>query len=177
MCRCGDLVSDDCGGKEVACVADDDFSISETAMRSVTFQQRQMVAILPDLPMRSIILKFGDVVCYIRKGYWLRHFQHKEKVAPFWICEMVAMFLPMSAPLLIWRCGLSFLNLAMWSAYIRKGRWLHFFRIGDAVSDVPTSRGGCGVFCSADCSMLICRCGLFLSDLRCGRHIFADCEP
>ena len=134
MCKCGDLVSDDCGGKEVAFVADDDFSISETAMRSVTFQQRQMVATLPELAMWSIILKFGDVVYHsfilamwsatFAKAIGYDTFSIKKKVTPFGIGEMVAVLLPMSAPLRIWRCGLSFLNLAMWSAYIRKGRWL-----------------------------------------------------
>ena len=47
-----------------------------------------------------------------RKGYWLRYFLIREKVAPFGIGEMVAVLLPMSAPLRIWRGGLSFFYFA-----------------------------------------------------------------
>lgn len=102
MCRCGDWVSDDCGGKEVAFVEEFFLTTLETAMWSITFQKRQMVATLTDMAMRSQNIPQRQMVClHSAKAIGCDTFRKREKVAPFGIGEMVAVLLPMSAPLQI----------------------------------------------------------------------------
>ena len=157
MCRCGDWVSDDCGGKDVACVDENYLTAPETAMRSITFLQSRWLPLSPIWRCGLSFFYFGDVVClHSAKAIGCDTFCKGKRSHLSGLARWLPCFcrcLPL--------CGFgdavyhSFI-LAMWSAYIRKGRWLHPFRIADVAADVPTSRGGCGVFCPADCSMLIC---------------------